>query len=63
MNPERSIVGSINPINEINIAVCMVFEIVEIKIPSDRLIRIYSMHSSRSRTMLPFTGKIGRAHV
>ena len=36
MNPDNKIVGSISPINEIIIAVCCVFEIVEIRIPNDK---------------------------
>jgi hypothetical protein len=40
IKPESNIVGSIMPTSEINIACCIVEEIVDIRIPSERLMRI-----------------------
>jgi hypothetical protein len=40
----------------------MVFDIVDIRIPSVRLISIYSILSARRRIMLPFTGNPNTNH-
>jgi hypothetical protein len=62
MKPERRTVGSIIPTSEMNIACCIVDETVEIRIPSERLIRIYSILSARSSIMLPLTGSLKTHH-
>jgi len=55
-------VGSNNPTREMKMACCMVLETVEMRIPRERAIRIYSMLSANSRATLPFTGSPKTSH-
>ena len=56
IKPERIITGSINPINEIIMAVCWVLEIVEIKIPNDNAVIMNKILSKANRRTLPLIG-------
>ena len=56
MKPDNKMVGSINPINEIIIAVCCVAETVEIKIPNDKEVMINKTLSKANKNKLPCTG-------
>ena len=62
MNPDNKIVGSIIPTREMKIACCIVFETVEMRIPSVRLIRIYNILSASKSIRLPLTGKPNTNH-
>ena len=53
MKPDNNMVGNINPIKEIIIAVCCVAETVEIKIPSDKEVMINKILSKASKNRLP----------
>ena len=56
MNPDNKIVGNINPIKEIIIAVCWVADIVEIKIPKDSDVMMNKTLSTPNKNKLPCTG-------
>ena len=56
INPDKSITGSIKPINEIIMAVCCVSETVEIRMPNDKEVMINKILSAASKNKLPLTG-------
>jgi hypothetical protein len=56
IKPESMITGSINPIKDSIIAVCCVFEMVEIRIPKDSADMINKILSRASRNRLPSMG-------
>ena len=56
IKPDSKITGSINPINEIIIAVCCVAEIVEINIPKAKDVMMNNTLSKPSKNKLPWTG-------
>lgn len=53
IKPDSSITGSINPINEIIMAVCCVAEMVEIKIPKANAEMINKILSNANKNRLP----------
>ena len=56
INPERMITGSINPINEIIMAVCCVLETVEIKMPNESAVIMNKILSKANKKILPLIG-------
>ena len=58
MNPDNKIVGSINPIKEIIIAVCCVADKVEIKIPKLSEVIMNRMLSKANQNKLPTIGML-----
>ncbi len=56
IKPDNKITGNINPIKEIIIADCCVFEIVEIKIPKDSAFTMNKTLSKPNKNKLPLTG-------
>lgn len=56
INPERRIVGNISPTSESIIAICWLLVVDEINIPNDNAVKIYNIHSTRRRMMLPYKG-------
>lgn len=53
INPERMMVGSINPANEIIMAVCCVAAMVEIKIPKDKDVKIKRRLTKANKNKFP----------
>ena len=56
IKPESMITGNINPNNEIIIAVCCEFEIVEMRIPNESAVIIKRTLSNASKNKLPSIG-------
>ena len=56
INPERMITGSINPMSDINIAVCCELETVEINIPNESAAMMNKMLSKAKKNQLQLMG-------
>ena len=56
INPERMITGSINPMSDINIAVCCELETVEINIPNESAAMMNKMLSKANKNKLQLMG-------
>lgn len=56
INPERIITGSINPINEIIMAVCWVLETVEINMPNESAVIMNKILSKANKKIFPLIG-------
>ena len=56
IKPDKMITGNIKPINEIIMAVCCEFEMVEINIPNESAVMMNRILSNPNKKRLPFIG-------